>query len=193
MSVVYASLSPPVCQKRSPASSEPPAVSVTFSGCAGRPAAIRAARRSGSLTSRRGLSVRSVLPPTRTASLPARSSSTRSKSAGPESSSRSGEASSRRPSSDMAALSRTYGRGGAMGRDRSSPRCVPPGGVRPRAPSPVGAPPTVRRSARGHRGRPGRCAGGPAVRSWRPVPPTGHPVSGAAGRRRHRSTERRPG
>lgn len=95
LSVVYTSFSPPVCQKLAAGSSPPDPLTVTLSGYSDFPAASRAARRSGELTSSRGLSARMVPAPMRIASLDARTSSTRSKSAGPESSSRSGPVSSR--------------------------------------------------------------------------------------------------
>ncbi len=95
LSVVYTSFSPPVCQKFAAGSRSPPAVTVTFSGYAGLPSAVRAARRSGEFTRRRGLSARMVPAPMRMASTEARTSSTRSKSAGLDSRSRSGPVSSR--------------------------------------------------------------------------------------------------
>lgn len=111
-SVVYTTLSPPVVQNGSPASRSPEAVTATFSGYGGSPAATRSARRCADLTRSRGRSARRVPAPTRIASHDARTASTRSKSSALDRNRRSGPASSRQPSRDTAADSRTYGRDG---------------------------------------------------------------------------------
>src|SRR6266568_3655718 len=101
---------------RSPRSSRIAAMStcspvlVTFSGYSGSPRATRAARRSGPLTSSRGLSRRRVVAPIMMASLSALIWSTSSKSASLDRISRSPVVSSMQPSTDMATDSRTYGR-----------------------------------------------------------------------------------
>ena len=91
-----------------PRSSAADAVSVTRSGCPGRPRATRAATRAGERTSRRGSSARIVPAPTRIASQAPRSASTSSRSCGPDRMSRRGEVSSRQPSTEIAQLRTVY-------------------------------------------------------------------------------------
>ena len=81
------------------------AVIVTLTGFGASPAATRASRRARERTSSRGLSLRTVVAPTRIASHDARTASTRSRSASLDRTSRRSEASSRKPSIDMLALS----------------------------------------------------------------------------------------
>src|SRR5215475_7381521 len=102
--------SAPVVKIRAAGSTCPLRLITTLVGSGASPRAILSSRRASDLSNRTGLSARIVPAPTRTASQLARMSSTRSMSASPESRSGLDDASSVYPSSDIAQLSRTYGR-----------------------------------------------------------------------------------
>ena len=121
----YTSLSSPVRKKSASAVSRAAAVTVTFTGVAAAPPAVRRATRPVSRTSSRGLSARIVPAPTRIASHRARTASTRSRSAVLDRVSRPPEALEMYPSSDMQQLSTVYGRPSRALSPNESPSATP--------------------------------------------------------------------